>query len=208
MRKLTAQVNVRADDGKAYAIAFVDGAVAAAVSPLPNDSVTRVALTSHFVSPSQVGEITRRLATDKHRDEVDIVAEIGKLSAEHIAMLRRRLMIQRAARTFAIDRATFEIDDTTTLQPRGAFRVSLGAVVFHGVRMNLSEQRLVDDMRELGTTFRLRETVSDEDVAALAFETSAKSFLAAVRKGTTLAELELASHRELEPRTSQAMLYA
>ena len=208
MRKLTAQVTVQTDDAKTYAIAFVDGAVAAAASPLPNDSITRVALTSHFVSPVQVGEITRRLATEKDRDEVDILAEAGRLSAEHAATLRQRVTIQRAARTFAIDRATFDIDDQVTLPTRAGFGVPLGAVIFQGVRMNLSEQRLVEDLRELGSSFVLRPTTTDADIAAHGFEGDVRSVITALRKGTTLAELELASHRDLEPRTLHAMVYA
>ena len=208
MRKLTAQVTVRTDDGKTYAIAFVDGAVAAAASPLPNDAITRVALTSHFVSPVQVGEITRRLAAERDRDEVDVVADAGRLSAEHAATLRQRVTIQRAARTFAIDRGTFEIDDEVTLPTRAGFTVPLGAAIFQGVRMNLSEQRLVEDLRELGTSYVLRPTTTDADIAAHGFEGDVRSVISALRKGTTLAELELASHRDLEPRTLHAMVYA
>jgi DnaJ domain len=208
MRKLDAQVTVSSDDGKSYAIAFMGGAVVAASSALPNDSVTRVALTSHFVSPMQVNEITRRLSQGRDQDEVAIVAEAGKLSPEHTATLRRRLIIQRAARTFSVDRATFEIDDRITLRAVPGFAISLGAVIFHGVRMNLSEQRLVEDMRELGTSFHLKVTTTDADLAQYELEGDTRSVIAALRKGTSLAELELASHRDLEPRTLQAMLYA
>lgn len=207
MRKLDAQVSVHADDGKTYAIAFVQGAIAAAMSPLPNDSITRVALTSHFVSPTQVGELTRRLAAEK-RDEVEIIAEAGRLSADQATTLRRRVTIQRAARTFAIDRGTFEIDDQVVLPTLAGFSVPLGAVVFQGVRMNLSEQRLVEDLREIGTSFILKPTVTDADLASYGFEGDIRSVVAALRKGTSLAELELASHRDLEPRTLHAMVYA
>lgn len=208
MRKLDAQVTVNTDDGKSYAIAFAGGAIVAASSPLPNDSVTRVALTSHFVSPTQVGEITRRLSQGRDHDEVAIVAEAGKLSPEHTATLRRRLILQRAARTFSIDRATFEIDDRITLRVIPGIAIHLGAVIFHGVRMNLSEQRLVEDMRELGTSFHLKVTTTEADLAQYEFEGDTRSVIAALRKGTSLAELELASHRDLEPRTLQAVLYA
>ena len=208
MRKLDAQITLTTDDGKMYAIAFVGGAIVASASPLPNDSVTRVALTSHYVSPMQVNEITRRLGTEKDRDEVEVVAEAGKLNTEHTATLRRRLLIQRAARTFAIDRATFAIEDEISLRLSPGFAVPLGAVIFHGVRMNLSEQRLVEDMRELGTSFHLKLSTTDMDLAGYEFEGDTRSVIAALRKGTSLAELELASHRDIEPRTLQAMIYA
>ncbi|MDQ3335730.1 MAG: hypothetical protein M4D80_11230, partial [Myxococcota bacterium] len=208
MRKLDAQITLTGEDGKTYEIAFRAGQVAAAMSPLPNDSVTRVALTSHFVSPMQVKEITSRLAADKDTDEVQIVAETSRLSPEHAATLRRRLTLQRAARTFAIDRATFEIDDTVSMPTLPDFSVSLGAVIFQGVRMNLSEQRLIEDLRELGSSFILRPTTTEQDLATYAFEGDTRSVIAALRKGTTIAELELASHRDIEPRTLHAMIYA
>ena len=208
LRKLSAQVTVRSDDGKTYTIAFADGRVIAAASPLPNDSVTRVALTSHFVSPTQVGEITKRLQGDWDRDEVEVVAEIGKLTPEHVGTLRRRLNLQRAARTFAVDRGQFEIEDQITMTVRGEVSIPLGAVIFHGVRMNLSEQRLIEDMRELGSSYLLKNTATPEDIGAYEFEGDIRSVIESLRKGTTLAELELASHRDIEPRTLHAMVYA
>lgn len=208
MRKIDAQITLTGEDGKTYAVAFKAGQVAAATSPLPNDSVTRVALTSHFVSPSQVKEITQRLASDKDGDEVDVLADAGRLTPEHVATLRRRLTIQRAARTFAIDRATFEIEDELTLRTLPGFSVPLGAVIFQGVRMNLSEQRLVEDLRELGSSFILRPTTTDQDLASYGFDGDIRSVIVALRKGTTIAELELASHRDIEPRTLHAMIYA
>jgi hypothetical protein len=206
-RKLTAQVNLHADDGKTYSVAFADGMVIAAASPLANDSVTRVALTSHLVSPSQVGEITRRLAAEKSRDEVEVLAEASKLAPDHVATLRRRLTIQRAARTFAIDRGTFEIEGAVTLIVQHDFTVPLGAVIFQGVRMNLSEQRLGEDLRELGSAYRMRSTTTDDEVAALELDFDAGGAIERLRAGTTLAELE-ARHRDIEPRTLHALIYA
>ncbi len=206
MRKLTAQVTVRAEDGKTYAIGFVEGNVAAASSPLPNDSVIRVALTSHFISPVQVGELTRRLAAES-RDEVEIVAEAGRLSAEHTATLRRRLVIQRASRTFAIDRGEFEIDDTLALPVHPDLRVPLGSVIFQGARMNFSDQRLVEDLRGLGGSFVLRSTTSDEDIARFELEGLTPHLVASLRTGASFAELE-GRHRDVEPRTLQSILYA
>ena len=213
MRKLTAQVNLKADDGKTYSVAFADGLVVAAASPLPNDSVTRVALTSHLVSPSQINELTRRLAAEKSRDEVEVLAEAGRLSPDHVIALRRRLMIQRAARTFAIDRGTFEVEGAVTLLVQHGFGVSLGAVIFQGVRMNLSEQRLGEDLRELGTAYRLRSSTTNAHLSALELDgdlansTSLTSIVERLRDGTTVAELE-ARHRDIEPRTLHALLYA
>lgn len=205
-RKLTAQVTLKTDDGKLYAIAFADGLVVGAASPLANDSIARVALTNHFISAPQVSELTRRIAAE-NRDELEIVADVAKLMPDQISVLRRRLVIQRAARTFSIDRGTFEIHDEVTLPMQPGFGVSLATVIFHGVRMNLSEQRLAEDLRELGSRYRLRTTTRDDDIAELGVDGDIREIVAALRVGTTRAELE-ATYREIEPRTLHAMLYA
>src|SRR4051794_19361330 len=57
LRGLTGQVNVYAD-GKAYAIAFNQGVVAGAHSPLANDSAVRVAMTGGLVSSTQVNDLS------------------------------------------------------------------------------------------------------------------------------------------------------
>ena len=206
-RKLTAQVNLKTDDGKVYAVAFADGLVVGAMSPLANDAVARVALTNHFISPSQVTEIARRLAAETDRDEVDIVAEVGKLSIEHVEQLRRRLTLQRAARTFAVDRGSFEIEAAITMPQQPGFGISLARVIFHGVRMNLSDQRLAEDLRELGSGYRLKSSVDDDAIAELGIEEDIRGVVGALRSGTTRAELE-AAYREVEPRTLHAMIYA
>ena len=61
MRGLTGQLTLSAE-GKQYCIAFSNGAVVGASSPLANDAGVRVALTGHLVSSTQIAEITRRLA--------------------------------------------------------------------------------------------------------------------------------------------------
>ncbi|MBA3394981.1 MAG: hypothetical protein H0T89_20210 [Deltaproteobacteria bacterium] len=205
-RKLSGQLDLRADDGKTYAIAFTDGVVVAATSPLASDSIARIALTSHLVSSSQIGEITRRLAAAPERDEVEVLAETTRLGVEHVAILRRKLTIARAARTFSVDRGEFEIVDEVGIPVRPDCSVPLGAVMFHGVRMNLSEQRLAEDLLELGTSYRLRE-ISDDDLDGFQFGTDSGLIIDELREGTTLAALE-ANHRDVEPRTMKAMVYA
>ncbi len=205
-RKLSGQLNLCADDGKTYAIAFVDGVVVAATSPLASDSIARIALTSHLISSSQIGEITRRLAAAPDRDEVEVLAETTRLGVEHVAILRRKLTIARAARTFSVDRGEFEIVDEIGIPVRPDCAVPLGAVMFHGVRMNLSEQRLGEDLLELGSSYRMRE-VSDNDLDGFQFGTDSGLIIDELREGATLAALE-ANHRDVEPRTLKAIVYA
>ncbi|MDQ3367590.1 MAG: hypothetical protein M3680_19385 [Myxococcota bacterium] len=205
-RRLTAELTLRADD-KVHAVAFVDGVVAAATSPLASDSIARIALTGHLISSSHIGDIARRLAAAPERDEVDIVAEAARLRPEHVATLRHRVTMQRAARTFSLDRGEFEVHDQLTVPTPAGYDVTLGSVIYLGVRMSLSEQRLAEDLRELGSSFMVRRTASAEELASYGFGEEAPAVIEALREGATLAELE-GRHREVAPRTLHAIVYA
>ena len=58
MRGLTGQVNIYTD-GKAFSVAFNQGVVAGAASPLANDSAVRVAMTGGLVSSTQVNDLSQ-----------------------------------------------------------------------------------------------------------------------------------------------------
>src|SRR5688572_8424781 len=97
----TGQLVLQTDDGKKYSIAFSAGAIVGASSPLAADSIARIALTTQLVSSSQVQEIARKVAAFPDRDEVALLNDLAKLSPEQIERLRRRMILQRAARSFA-----------------------------------------------------------------------------------------------------------
>ncbi|MEJ7602822.1 MAG: DUF4388 domain-containing protein [Kofleriaceae bacterium] len=160
LRGLSGQLVLAAEDGKRYSIAFERGAVVGASSPLPTDSVIRVALTNHLISSSQVAEISRKLASHPDRDEFDVMVEATGLASEQAFRLRQRLIAQRAARTFSIERGEFIVDDTVTIPVVAACAVDIRAIVYLGVRLNLSDQRLLDDLRQLGSHSRCAATRS------------------------------------------------
>src|SRR5262249_44191906 len=110
MRQFTGQLTLAAD-GKVYAVVFGRGAVLGAYSPLPSDAAVRVALTGHLISSTQVADIARRQMAAQGREEIELVAELARLSPEQALRLRRRVVAQRAARTFSIDRGEFVLDD-------------------------------------------------------------------------------------------------
>lgn len=193
-------------DHKRYAIAFEDGAIVAARSPMSADSVARVALTSHFIKPAMVKELQRRIAAAPHRDEVDIVAELGRLTPAQVTRLRTESIVRRAARTFAPEEGEYIFEDKSALPARGC-EVDIRAVVYHGIRMHVSDDRLARELRMLGGTHFVLEPHASEELHRFGFCDGEWPILAALREGASIPELE-ARHRDVDPRTMQAAVYA
>ena len=204
-RQLTGQITLHAED-KDYAIAFDLGRVVGGWSPNAQDSAPRVALTNHFLISSQVTAIARRIAALPDRDEVDIVAEMARLSPEQVETLRSKLVAQRAARTFSVDSAEFIVEDQITIPIVPGPGIDVRAVVYLGARMNLAEQRLGGALREFGAYFQLKPDAV-ETLDRYGFGDAERTVLVELTAGTSLHELE-AAHRELDPRMVQAIVYA
>ena len=193
-------------DGKRHAIGFEAGKVTSAASPAAADSIARIALTSHLISSSQVTEIVRRIAASPGRDELDLVAEVARLSPEHRALLRRRLVVQRAARTFAVERGTYELHERSGQDAAHPEAIDVRCIVYLGARMHVSEPRLTNELRALGARFVLRLDATGE-LARFELTPAEQPILDALRSGATIAELE-ATHRDLDPRVIAAVIYA
>jgi len=206
LRKLTGQLTLIAGDGKEYRVAFERGAVIGATSPLVTDSAVRIALTNHLITSSQVTQIARVIAAHPEQDEMDVLTKACALDQERALRLRQRITAQRSARTFSVETGDFIVDDLMTIPVATTAAVDIRAVVYLGVRMNLSEQRLVEDLRLLGSHFTLNHSAMD-DLTQFGLTSSELPILEALRKGTTLPELE-ALHRELDPRSVQSVIYA
>ncbi len=203
-RKLTGQLQLRGDDARLYRVAFVDGVVVGASSPLAVDSIVRVALTSHLISSSQVATVAKRVAASPHRDEIDCVVESVGLTVEHAIKLRRRAVLQRAARTFSVDRGDYRLDLEITLPIVKGIEVDIRTILALGIRMNLSESRLLGDLRKLGSRFRLERSA---ELAVYDFGADLAPVVEELRDGASIAEID-ARHREVEPRVVQSMVYA
>lgn len=199
----TTRLSVRSDD-KLYQITFDRGVVVDASSPLAVDAVIRIALTSHFINPGQVPEIKRCIAKAPALDELEVLGAAARLTRDQLRALRLRIIAQRAARTFAVERGEYDIEDCA---PPAASDggVDIGAVIYLGAHLNLSEERLALDLRQLGTRFVLRLEMVDE-LARFGFTDAERPIIDALLAGTTLPELE-AIHREIDPRVAQAVLY-
>src|SRR5262249_21946255 len=143
--------------GKLYQVAFHQGAVIAAASPLASDAAVRIALTLGLVSSTAVADIARQQAAGGAQDDdVTTVAERAKLPADQAMRLRRRTIAQRAARTFSIEGGDFVVDDRVTLPIVAGAAVDIRTVVFLGAKAMISAGRLDRELGQLGAWFQLK----------------------------------------------------
>lgn len=205
-RGVTGTLAVSTPDGKQHCIALLRGAVVGATSPLAADSVARIALVGHLVSSTDVPAIAREVAAAPSRDEIEVVTRIARLTADQAHALRRRVLVQRTARTFAIERGEYTFEDRIAMPVAPDIAIDMGAAIFLGARMNLSEPRLTADMRQIGLRFVLRRDAA-VDLDRFGFTEDETPIVAALRSETSLVELD-ARFREIEPRTAAAIVYA
>jgi hypothetical protein len=206
LRAVSGQLTVRASDGREYKVAFEEGAIVGATSPQPADAVTRIAMTSGLISSSQVANVARQIAATPEIDEIALLASACRLGPDQVAKLRRRVLMQRAARTFSVEAGSFVLEEDITIPTAPDAAVDVRSVVYQGARLNLSELRLVAELRALGSRFTLGETAL-EHAEWFGLDAQAMPVLDALRGGTTLPEIE-ARHREIDPRTVQSVIYA
>lgn len=202
LRSMSGQLTV-VSDGREFSVVFSNGAVVGASSPLPADSVARVALTAGLLSASQVQEVARRPVQG---DGTELVIEIGRLSPDQAARLRRRATAHRAARTFALERGEFLLTDTVTTTWHPDSAVDVRAVIYLGARLTLSEHRLSSDLGLLGTSFRLRDD-SIAELAQFGFTEQERPILEALRQGANLLAVEKAA-ASVDQRLVRAAVYS
>ena len=203
LRGLTGQLTLVAE-GKRYQVAFGQGAVVGAGSPLGSDAAARIALTGSLISSTQVADISRKLAASPDREEIDVIAELARLGPEQAIRLRRRVVAQRAARTFAVDRGEFVVDDAITVPVVAGSELDIRAVIYLGARSFLSEVRLNTELGQLGQWFQLTPEAI-EDLPQFGFTDGERAVVDVLRGGAGLAELETPDR---EQRMVRAVVYA
>lgn len=138
---------ILSQDGQEYRLTWQEGAVIGARSASPADSEGRVALTAGLVTSTQLGEVLRRVSESPGLDQLEVLAEVARLSPEQRLAVKRRAMAHRALRIFALEQASFELDDVPTL-PRDPELPSLSVrwLIYQGLRAHFTEERLAADM--------------------------------------------------------------
>ena len=201
-RGIAAELVLEAPGDKRYRIAFENGAIVGASSPLTNDSAVRIANVNHFVPRAMAPELAKKVAATPGCDELDVIVETASLTAEQTANLWRLVITQRAARTFAIDEGKFAIVDEATSKRIDGVSVDVGVAIYQGSRLNLSEDRLAAHLRKAGTYFVMRP---DADLTRFQLDDEVQPLIDALTRGASLPELE-AKHRDIDPRTLRALL--
>jgi hypothetical protein len=205
LRGETGQITIEAHD-KRHGIALDLGRIVAASSPVAADSAARIALVGGAITTQQLAEVGRRLTAAPDRDEIELVCEVGQLSILQSEALRQRVITQRAARTFGLDDGTWTQEDKVRLPMVRGISVDVRSVVYLGARMYMTDERMANDLRRLGTHFTLRPDAVDE-LSLFGFTEDERPVIRALRGGASLAELE-ARLREVDPRMLQSIVYA
>jgi hypothetical protein len=204
-RGLTGQLDVRAD-GRVYSIAFNQGVIFGAASALPNDSAVRVAMTGGLVSSTQVNDLMRRISGQAGRDEIELIAEALRLAPDQAQRLRRRVVAQRAARTFSVEDGDFVVNDQFTIGYVPGSELDIRSVVYLGARSNLADERLDAELARMGTWFQLRAEATD-DLPYFGFADGDRPVLQQIARGTTLSDLHAAAP-EIDGHTKRAIVYS
>jgi Flp pilus assembly protein TadD len=205
LRGLTGQLNLHAD-GRVYSVAFNQGVVVGAASPLANDNAVRIAMTGGLVSSTQVNELSRRLASAGGRDEIDVIAELTRIPPDQAQRLRRRVIAQRAARTFSIENGEFVVEDRITVPVVPGSELDIRSVVYLGARSNLSDQRLEAELARMGTFFKLKAEAQD-DLPYFGFGQPELAVVERLKRGAFFSDLN-AAVPEVDGHLQRAIVYS
>jgi tetratricopeptide (TPR) repeat protein len=156
------------------------------------------------VSSTQVADIVKRQLADKQRDEIELIADYIHLQPDQAMRLRRRAIAQKAARSFALERADFVVEDHITVRFVPGSELDIRSVIYLGARQFLSEARLNGELGQLGQWFQLKPELA-EYLPQFGFGEAEQPVLEALARGAGLGEIE---QPEVEQRMARAVVYA
>ena len=196
------------DGGRRYKLSWEDGQVVAAESASPSDSAGRVALSAGLVTSTHVARSLELMAKDPARDPIDILAELARLSTEQVNRLKRRVLVQRASRVFALPAARFLLDNARSLRADPDVpALDARWLIYFGVRTHYPVERLE---AELAAVAERPLTLASDAAGVLesfGFADGDKQLLDRLKqRAWTVGQLSDASP-ELEGRLVRAIVY-
>lgn len=205
-RRFTGEVTLE-EAGRTYRVAWQDGVVVAAASPLPSDSLARVAVDAGVLTQAQLTDVLA--ATARGMGEREALSSIGELTPDRVVALQRRALAHRAMRMFAVPSASFTMDDAVALGVDADVPPLDGRwVIYNGLRNHYDEARLRSELEFLaGQAVRLRPEALSV-LAAFGFVDGDRALLAALRdRPLTLEDLG-AGETEAERCARLSVVYA
>ncbi len=195
----TGELVVRSSDAVTeIRIAFVNGMIVGALSPRPADTLTRIALSGRMISPA----MSRMLGKT---EDIDRLAGMCNLTASQVWELKHRALIQRVGRSFAIDHGSYEVLERITIPTMLGIELDVRAATYHGIRHDLSQDRLTRTLRALGSRFVMR--ADETALARFGFAEDERRVVFALRSGTSLSELS-AIYRDIDERMVESVFCA
>ena len=200
---------VMTQGGRSYKVTWYRGAVVAADSPSPADSLGRIALTAGLVTSTQLGDAMRIAQLSPQKSQLQVLAEVARLSPQQVLTIKRRALAHRATRIFALADATFVLDSKPTLARDPELSpLSARWLIYQGLRTQYSEERLEDELAgALHAGFRLRP----ESRAALAeygMSADAKNCVAQLNQQIMTLDQLQATFPRLTRKAVMALIYA
>ncbi|MCA9674589.1 MAG: DUF4388 domain-containing protein, partial [Myxococcales bacterium] len=204
-RRFSGELTVSAG-GQRGSIVFQDGYVVAATGSHPADSAVKVALGAGLANPTQANAMLRALQDG--RDEFEVVAEVARLSPDHVLRLRRRVVANRAMRLFGLTEGDLVVDDVaTTAAAPDMVPIDPRVILYQGALAHLDEPRINAELATLGDAFRLRDGVRD-GLDAFGFGDAEQPVLDALAAHAVTPPALAQAAPEVEARVSAAVLYA
>ena len=197
------------EGGRQYKLSWEDGQVVAAESASPADSAGRVALSAGLVTSTHVARSLEVMAKDTTRDPIDILAELARLSAEHVNRLRRRLFAQRASRVFALPNASFMLDNARSLRADPEVpALDARWLINFGLRTHYTVERLDAELAPVAERPLTLAADAADVLLSFGFAESDRPLIDRLKqRAWTLHQLSEASP-ELEARLVRATFYA
>jgi hypothetical protein len=153
-RGFTGELTV-GSEGRAFRIAWADGAIVGAKSPHPADSAAKIALTLGVLSSTQAGEVARIVSSNPGVDELDVIAQAARLPSDILERLARRVAAARSARAMSMESGTYSVSDEAPFWGNVA-PVDARWVLYSGIRQHFTIDRTERELGSWASAVRLR----------------------------------------------------